>query len=138
MSNVSPTVFFHPGPATVDAMAMACALMAYADGHVAKRERLAFIRFLRQQGLLARHGRRPFIVAFEAAVQTIAALTLDEICTAADDLRAVAGQHGADYVVRAAAQVALADGVTWPQEIALLEVIRNRVGLGHPPGWASH
>jgi tellurite resistance protein len=37
----------------------------------------------------------------------------------------------------AAFNVALADGITWPQEIALLEVIRNRIGLGYPPGWGS-
>lgn len=77
------------------------------------------------------------VTAFEAAVQSMSRLELDEICTAADGLRAVAGQHGATYVAQAAAHVALADGVTWPQEIALLEVIRDRVGLGHPPGWGS-
>ena len=117
---------------------MACALMANADGHIARRERLAFLRFLSRHGMLQDRGRRAFILPFEAAVRAVSPLTLDEICDVADDLRTVAGQHGATYVVQAAAHVALADGVTWPQEIALLEVIRNRVGVGARPDWSSH
>jgi tellurite resistance protein len=42
---------------------------------------------------------------------------------------------GAPLVAHAAAHVALADGVTWPQEIALLEVIRDRVGLTRLAAW---
>jgi tellurite resistance protein len=140
MSNGSsrPAVFFHPSRTTVDAMAKACAMMACADGHVSKSERLAFMRFLRHHGILERQGRRPAIAVFETAMRNTSLLTLGEICTAADDLRAAAGQYGAAYVAQAAAHVALADGVTWPQEIALLEVIRDRVGLGYPPSWSSH
>jgi hypothetical protein len=37
---------------------------------------------------------------FEAAVRNTSLLTLGEICTAADDLRAVAGQYGAAYVAQ--------------------------------------
>jgi tellurite resistance protein len=59
------------------------------------------------------------------------------MCKAADQLSAVAGTHAAPLVAHAAAYVALADGITWPQEIALLEVIRNRIGLGYPRGCGS-
>jgi hypothetical protein len=92
---------------------------------------------LRYHGVLERYGRAPSIATFNAAVSDPSLLTLDEIGSAADRFSAVAGTHGAPLVAHAAAYVALADGTTWPQKIALLEVIRNRIGLGYPPGWES-
>jgi tellurite resistance protein len=112
-------------------------MIACADGHVANKERRSFLRFLHRHGVLERYGRAPHIAAFNVAVRDASLLTLDEICSAADQFGAVAGTHGAPLVAHAAAYVALADGISWPQEIALLEVIRNRIGLGYPPGWNS-
>lgn len=135
MSYVSPSrpvVTVQPGTVVMQAVVTACAMIACADGHVAKKERQIFLRFLRHHGLLERHGRALFLTAFDKAVHDASSLELDEICSLADELRAVAGMHGAPFVAQAAAHVALADGVTWPQEMALLEVIRERIGLGHP------
>jgi tellurite resistance protein len=123
-------VIFHPSQTVVQAIARASALIACSDGHVGLKERRTFLRFLRHCGALQRYGRVPCTAAFDTAVLDTAALTLDEICGAADGLRSVAGTHGAPLVAQAAALVALADGITWPQEIALLAVIRDRVGLG--------
>jgi tellurite resistance protein len=134
MSNHVPArtaIVFQPGRTTVQAIVTACALIACADGHVGLKERHTFLRFLRHCGALQRYGRAGSTAAFDTAVHDVEALTLDEICSVADDLRAVVGTHGAPLVAQAAALVALADGVIWPQEIALLAVIRNRVGLGH-------
>jgi tellurite resistance protein len=133
-----PTVIVRPSHATVQAMATACAMIACADGNVADKERRSFLRFLHHHGILERHGRARCLAAFNKALGEASLLDLDEICEAADQFSAVAGTHAAPLVAHAAAHVALADGITWPQEIALLEVIRNRIGLGYPPGWGSH
>lgn len=127
-----PAVVFQPSRTTVQAMATACAVIACADGHVGMKERRTFLGSLRRCGALERYGRTESVAAFDNAVHDAASLTLDEICSVLDNLRAVAGTHGAPLVAQAAAHVALADGVTWPQEIALLAVIRDRVGLARP------
>ena len=133
-----PTVIVRPSQATVQAIATACAMIACADGNVANKERRSFLRFLHHHGILERYGRAPCLAAFNKALGEASLLGLDEMSEAADQLSAVAGTHAAPLVAHAAAHVALADGITWPQEIALLEVIRNRIGLGYPPGWGSH
>jgi tellurite resistance protein len=127
-----PPETLRPGRATVQAVLMAAAMIACADGHVDRRERRSVVRFLRGYGVLAHYGRAATLAAFDRAVQETAPLDLQETCVAADSLRSVAHLPGAPLVAHAAAVVALADGVTWPQEIALLEVIRERVGLGAP------
>lgn len=132
MSNRVPTlpVTIHPGRATLHAMVTAAAMIACADGHVARSERRSLLRFLSHHGVLARHGRAASLAAFEQAIRDTEDLGPH---AAADRLRAIAGLPGAPLVAQAAAHVALADGVTWPQEIALLEVIRDRVGLPAGP-----
>jgi tellurite resistance protein len=132
-----PTVIVRPSHATIQAMATACAMIACADGNVTNDERRSFLRFLHHHGVLERYGRAPCIAAFDKALGEASLLGLEEICEAADQFSAVAGTHGAPLVAHAAAYVALADGITWPQEIALLEVIRNRIGLGYPHAWGS-
>ncbi len=124
-----PTVTLHPGRETVRAVVTAAAIVACADGHVARSERRSLLRFLSHHGVLARYGRAGLLAAFEQAVRTAEPLTLHEAGSVADELRTIAGRPGAPLVAQAAAHVALADGVTWPQEIALLEVIRDRLGL---------
>jgi tellurite resistance protein len=130
-----PAFTIQPSRATIHAVVTACAMIACADGNVAVKERRSLLRFLRHHGVLARYGRAPVIAAFDVAVRETAPLTLDQICDVADRLRDVAGMPGAPLVAHAAAHVALADGVTWPQEIALLEVIRDRVGLTRLAAW---
>lgn len=136
-SSSRPTIIFQPSHATIQAVASACAMIACADGNVANKERRSFLRFLHHHGVLERYGRAPCIAAFNEALRDASSLTLDEICDAADQFSAIAGTQGAPLVAHAAAHVALADGITWPQEVALLEVIRNRLGLGYPPSWNS-
>ena len=45
-------------------------------------------------------------------------------------LQSLAGTHAGALAATAAAHVAVADGITWPQEIALLRMIRDRLGVG--------
>ena len=126
---------FRPGPDTVDAIITAAAIIACADGQVSDLERRSLLHFLRQKGILERKGRAAATAAFNQAVALAVTLGLDETCAATEKLRALAERPGAPLVAHAAAMVALADGVGWPQEIALLEIIRDRLGLrsGLPP-----
>ncbi len=126
------TVTVQPGLATVQAMVMAAAMMACADGHVAKEERRSLIRFLRHHGVLERYGRAECLASFDRAVRDTGRFNLEEACDAADRLHSIAGTASAWLVAHAAAHVALADGITWPQEMALLQVIRDRVGVSAP------
>ena len=113
---------------TVDAVISAAALMANVDGQATPPERTALIAFLRQHGLLALHGRRSLLATYDGAVSRPGPLfDLDE---ALNPLRALVGTHGAVLAATAAAHVAIADGVTWPQEIALLRVMHDRLGIG--------
>jgi tellurite resistance protein len=123
------TVTLHPSRVTVQAIATAAAIIACADGCTTREERRSLLRFLRYHGVLARHTRAECLAMFDGALDEISALDLQELCDAADCLRPVAGTPGAHLVALAAAHTALADGITWPQEIALLQVIRNRIGL---------
>lgn len=121
------TVTLHPRWETVQAVVTAAAIVACADGDVGLDERRSLLRFLSRQGALARYGRSATLAAFACAVDEI---SVQPSYDPADRLRAVAGQPGARLVAQAAALVMLADGITWPQEIAMLEIIRDRVGLG--------
>lgn len=123
------TVTTHPSRAAVQAIATAAAIMACADGHVARDERRTLVKFLRHHGILARYGRAVPLATFDAVVNRTCHTGLDDACHVADDLRAAAGSHAAPLAAHAAALVALADGVTWPQELAMLEVIKDRLGL---------
>jgi tellurite resistance protein len=124
------TVTLRPSNVTIQAVATAAAIIACADGCMTREERLGLLRFLRYHGVLERHTRAECLAMFDGAVDKVSALDLQELCDAADCLRLVAGTPGASLVAKAAAHTALADGITWPQEAALLQVIRNRIGLG--------
>src|SRR4051794_6948743 len=106
---------------SVDAVISAAALMANVDGQATPAERTALIAFLRQHGLLALHGRRPLLQTYDNAVTRPGALS--DLDAALNPLHALIGKHGAVLAAMAAAHVALADGVTWPQEITLLRVM---------------
>jgi tellurite resistance protein len=127
-----PAETLWPGRTTVQAVLTAAAMIACADGRVDHQERRSLVRFLRRIGVLERYGRTATLAAFDQAVRDAAPLDLQQTCVAADCLRSVVNLPGAPLVAQAAALVALADGVAWPQEIALLEVIRDRVGLRAP------
>ncbi|MBN8874766.1 MAG: TerB family tellurite resistance protein [Rhodospirillales bacterium] len=114
-----PQVTLHPSTATIHAAIVAAALVATADGHVAPRERRSLLRLLRHHGVLARWGRSAPMALFDEAVR--------DTPDAAPLFAAVVGSPCADLVTQAATHVALADGVTWPQEIAIIDSIRDRL-----------
>jgi tellurite resistance protein len=116
---------------SVDAVISAAALMASADGQATPTERTALIAFLRQHGLLVLHGRRSLVATYDSAV--LRPDPLSDLDEALNPLRPLVGTHGAVLAAMAAAHVAMADGVTWPQEIALLRVMQDRLGIGIPP-----
>jgi tellurite resistance protein len=76
----------------------------------------------------ARHGRAAVLASYDAAVGG----GCRSLAETADDLAALGGlarTPGAHLIAAAALRVALADGVAWPQETALLGIIGDRLGL---------
>jgi tellurite resistance protein len=125
-SNV--TVIEQVGRETLAAIILAACAVARADGTADRSERQALVAFLRERGILARHGRAAVLASYDAAVkgrQRSLAETADELAA----LDRLAGTSGALLIAAAAQQVALADGVAWPQEAALLGIISDRLGL---------
>jgi tellurite resistance protein len=105
------------------------ALVALADGTVDAAERRALLTFLRRNGLLARYGRRETLGLLDNATTLSSAARLEALCDAADALRPLAGSPASSLIARAARRVMLADGIAWPQEVAMLRIIKNRLGL---------
>jgi tellurite resistance protein len=113
----------------MDGIIQAAALVALADGAVDPTERQALIGFLRRSGLLARYGRRSTLGLLDQATTRPSAGHLATLCEAADALRHHAGSAASALIARAARQVMLADGVAWPQELAMVRIIEDRLGL---------
>ena len=118
-----------PNRETAAGLVMAGTIMARADGHVARAERLSWLVFLRRHGFLAGFGRSVMSGRFDQAVAHLEGHSLDALCAEADQLSRLAGTAGARLVAMAAGYVAVADGIAWPQEIAVLQVVRERLGL---------
>ena len=118
-----------PTPEVIAGLAAAGAIMARADGQIDPAERSAWLAFLREQGLLAHSSRREVLASFDEAARKLDSQPLAELCTAAERLAALAGTRSARLIGMAASRVAMADGIAWPQEIAMLQVIRDKLGL---------
>ena len=116
------SVVERPSRATADAIVATAAAMACADGRAEPVERAALHVFLRRHGFLILHGRDLLATYDEAVSRTPRG--------AVARLQSLAGTHAGVLAATAAAHVAIADGVTWPQEIALLRMIRDRLGVG--------
>jgi tellurite resistance protein len=114
---------------TLDAVAAAAALVALSDGVVHRRERRAWLRVLRRQDLLAQVGRRAACAAFERQLAAATPSNRAELRDAAECLRVLAGTPLAPLAAAAAAETVLADGVAWPQELAMMEVVLDRLEL---------
>jgi tellurite resistance protein len=127
--DAQPEVVLIPGQRTMDGIIRAGALVALADGAVDPSERRALIGFLRRTGLLARYGRRNTLELLDQATTRQSADHLAALCEAADALRPCAGSTASALIARAARQVMLADGVAWPQELAMVRIIEDRLGL---------
>jgi tellurite resistance protein len=109
--------------------ATAGAIMACADGQADSTERRAWLTFLREQGVLEQSSRRELLDSFDKKTVMFNSRPLPELCEAAEPLASLAGTSAARLVGMAASRVAIADGIAWPQEIAMLQVIRDKLGL---------
>jgi tellurite resistance protein len=124
-----PVVIDRPSRRTVDGMVKAASIIACADGRLDAAERRSLIALLRRHGALAEFGRRPLLDAFDQAVARPEHADLAALCVVADGLRPLANTPAAQLIAMTAVDIAMADGVTWPQEMAMLQVIRDRLGL---------
>ncbi len=117
------------GRETLAGIILAAGAVARADGHADLRERQALLGFLRERGILARYGRSAVLASYDGAVGDERRRGLSETADGLAALDRLAGKPGALLIAAAAWRVALADGVAWPQETALLGVIGDRLGL---------
>jgi tellurite resistance protein len=117
-----------PGRAATLAIIRCAAHMACADGQPESVERSALLAFLRRHGLLALHGRS-VVGLYDRITGSSHRAAIDSL----DELDPLIGTHAATLAATAAAHVALADGVTRPQELTLLRAIRDRLGIGSAP-----
>jgi len=124
-----PQIVELPCRRTLDAIIYAGALVALADGVAHPSERQALIGFLRRNGLLARYGRGAAVGRFNQTTGSLPA-DLAALYDAADALRPLARNALAvTLITQAARQVMAADRTAWPQEVALVRVIDDRLGL---------
>ena len=119
-------IVHHHGGKTIAAVATGASLVACADGRATSDERRALLRFLRERGVLARSGRKRPIDAFDRAVEAAAGCDLTEALSA---MAALADKPSAMLAFEAAQRVAMADGVLWPQEAAMIAVLSDRLRL---------
>ncbi len=124
-----PDVVHHYGDDTITAIVTAASLVACADGRATSEERRALLRFLREQGILARSGRRKTVGTFDRTVEAAADFELEHMNDALSAMSVLADRPGAVLALRAAQSVAMADGVLWPQEAAMIAVLSDRLRL---------
>jgi tellurite resistance protein len=122
-----------PGRDLMTGIVTAGAAVACADGVVERSERQALLSFLRQQNLLVWFGRGVVLKTFDARVAQLQSGSSVDLRGALDGLRALAGRRRVSLIATAAAHVALADGQACSQEIMLLRIIRDRLGITDPP-----
>jgi tellurite resistance protein len=125
-----PQIVQLPSQQTFDGVVRAGALVALADGVVDPAERRTLLRCLRRNGLLARYGRRAALALLEQASNRPSGEQLSALCDEADALRPLSRTADSPLIAQVARQVMLADGIAWPQEVAMLRIIEDRLGLG--------
>lgn len=125
-----PQIIQVPSQQTFDGIVRAGALVALADGMVDPAERRALLRYLRRTGLLARYGRHAAVELLQQASDRQPGEHLSALCDAADMLRPLSRTAASTLIADAARHVMLADGIAWPQEVAMLRIIEDRLGLG--------
>jgi tellurite resistance protein len=122
-----------PGWGTVAGIVTAGAMMACADGRPDRVERSRLLSFLSRRGLLPRFRRQRVIAAFDDNIARMRTRSVEELGAAADSLKVLAASSAASLVATAAAHVALADGIASAQELVVLRMIRDRLGLAAAP-----
>src|SRR5690349_15841528 len=120
-----PQIVQLPSQQTFDGVVRAGALVALADGVVDSAERRALLRCLRRNGLLARYGRRAALALLEQAASRASGEQLSALCDEAEALRPLSRTADSPLIAQAARQVMLADGIAWPQEVAMLRIIED-------------
>jgi len=120
-----------PVRCTVDAIIRGAALMAWADGKPVAEERITLAAVLRDHGILELHGEQALLSSYDEAISQ--RHVNGEWDAAFEHLATLAGNHGAVIAGMTAAHVAVADGVLWPTEVALLRILRERLGISTRP-----
>jgi tellurite resistance protein len=128
--DISPEVVEVPGRRVLSSIIRAGALVALADGAVDTAERQALLAFLRRSGLLVRYGRRNALGLLDHAMALSPAARLGALDADTDALRQLAHSSASHLIASAARQVMLADGVAWPQEVAMVRLIEDRLSQG--------
>jgi tellurite resistance protein len=122
-----------PGQALMTGIVTAGAVVACADGVAERSERQALLSYLRKQNLLIWSGRSVVLETFDARVAQLQSGSPEDLRGALDVLRTLTGRRRVSLIATAAAHVALADGQACSQEIMLLRIIRDRLGLTDSP-----
>jgi tellurite resistance protein len=105
------------------------ALMARIDGQADPAERAALLIFLRQHELLERSDWPALLRAYDLAVSRPHHTIPEDWSEMTDELLGLVRTPDAMLAATAAANVAVADGMVWPREMALLRAICDRLCL---------
>ena len=108
----------------------AAALVAWSDGRADPTERRHLLGVFHQHGLAERYGRRDVLAAFNNTMADLRVRQFEAFQAAVSQLDRLAGTPHAGPIAAAARRIALADGVIWPQEAAMLQIVQDRLGLG--------
>jgi tellurite resistance protein len=111
------------------AIVTAAAVVACADGVVRPAERRGFMVFLHARNLLPWFGPRSILEAFDTRADHLRSGSDAALWAAVNGLRSLIHQEQAALVAGAAGQVAIADGLACPCEMAVLRAICQRLGL---------
>jgi tellurite resistance protein len=111
------------------AIVTAAAVVACADGVVRPAERRGLVVFLHARNLLPWFGPRSILDAFDTRAEHLRSGAEAALWAAVNGLRSLTSREQAALVVTAAGQVAIADGLACPREMAVLRAICQRLGL---------
>jgi tellurite resistance protein len=103
--------------------------VACADGVVRPAERRGLVAFLHARNLLPWFGPRSILEAFNTRVAHLRSGSDAALWAAVNGLRSLTPREQAALVATAAGQVAIADGLACPREMAVLRAICQRLGL---------
>lgn len=118
-----------PDAVIVAGMIRAAALVATADGGVTSSEYEALLRQLRERRLLGSIAPEAVAAGFARLTRHISPFRWDSVESTLAALRPLAEDERAQDIAISAAAVALADGITWPQEVAMLRLVNRELRL---------
>jgi tellurite resistance protein len=118
-----------PARKTSERIVGVAALMARIDGQAHPAKRAALLSFLRQHELLERSDWRALLRGYDLAVSRPHHTIPEDWSEIANELSGLVGTPDAMLAATAAAHIAVADGIVWPREMALLRAICDRLCL---------